>query len=224
MKKSKVLIVENEVIVAMDLKNTLAKLEFTVTDTISDGNDVLNSIDENEPDIILMDINLGQDKDGIDIVKDIYTTKHIPIIYLTGFDDEKIINRAIETKPVGYLLKPYNSSELKATIKLGIYKNKNIKSITDNKDHKHLGFNYYFDNINKNLYYGNNIVKLGKKEIALLNLLIQAKGEDVPFEIIENEVWGGSISSAAIRKMVHRLRSKTDYKFIQSVPYFGFRL
>ena len=226
MDKAKVLIVENEVIVAMDLKSILTKLEFIVTDTVSNGNNVLSSIEKNEPDIILMDIKLGQDKDGIDIVNDIYTIKYIPVIYLTGiYDDDEILNRAIETNPVGYLIKPYNKEELKANILLGIYKNSNTLNDISDKDYKYLGFNYYYDTMNKNLYYQNHIIKLGKKETILLDLLVQANGETVLFETIENEIWGNSgMTSNAMRKVIYRLRNKIDYKFIQSVPYFGFKL
>ena len=224
MKKTKVLIVEDEVIVAMDLRNTLTKLEFIVTDTISDGNDVLNSIDENEPDIILMDINLGQDKDGIEIVKDIYAVKYIPIIYLTGFYDDEMINRAVKTNPVGYLIKPYNKQELKATIILGVYKNKKIKNITIDKDYKYLGFNYYYDFKEQQLYYQEIHIKLGKKEIKLLEFLILSEGKDLSFKMIEYEIWqNNTITKEAIRVLVHRLRVKLDGKFIQSIPYFGYR-
>ena len=225
MNKIKVLIVEDEVIIAMDLKNTLTKLEFIVTDTVNDGSNVLNSIDKNEPDIIMMDIDLGKGENGIDIVKAIYQIKYIPVIYLTCSTDDEIIERAIKTKPVAYLLKPYNKSELKATILLGIYKNENENNIIINENYKNLGFNYYFDDMNQKLYYGNNIIKLGKKEISLLSLLVQANGEIVSFEAIKNKVWENyDVSQDSIRKMIYKLRNKMDYKFIKSIPYIGFKL
>ena len=225
MNKTKVLIVEDIAIVALDLKNRLTKLKFIITDTVSDGNNVLNSIKENEPDIILMDINLRQDKDGIDIVRDIHAIKYIPIIYLTGFSDDEIINKAVQTNPVGYLIKPYNEQELKANIILGLYKSEKNKTNSINHDHKYLGSNYYFDTVNQKLYFHNNIVKLGLKETKLLNLLIDANSDTVSFETIESAVWGNhSVSSDSIRNMVRRLRNKLDYKFIKSIPCVGFRL
>ena len=172
-----------------------------------------------------MDINLGQDKDGIDIVRDIHAIKYIPIIYLTGLDDNQTILKAVKTNPVGYLIKPYNEQELKANIILGLYKSEKNRVDSLDHDHKHLGSNYYFDTVNQKLYFNNNIVKLGLKETKLLNLLIDANGDTVSFETIESAVWGNhSVSSDSIRNMVRRLRNKLDYKFIKSIPCVGFRL
>ena len=224
MNKTKVLIVEDEAIVALGLERVLIKFEFIVTDMISNGGDVLNSIKKNEPDIILMDINLGKGKDGIDIVKDIYMIKYIPIIYITAFDDDDTINRAVQTKPVGYILKPYKEQELKATILLGIYKNTSINDTSIDTSFKHLGFDYYFDEENKKLYLKDMLIKLSEKETKLLILLIEADGKIVLFETIENEIWGTNhVSKYSIRNVVYRIRNKMDYNFIQTIPYQGFK-
>ncbi len=226
MHKAKVLIVEDEAIVAVDLKNTILKLDTFVTDIVSNHDDALQSIDTNEPDIILMDINLDNDIDGIDVVKSIHTNKYIPVIYLTAHDDIQTINRAIETQPVGYLVKPFNRADLKTTLLLGLYKSQNNnEKIKHNHKVINLGFNYYFDEKDKSLYYKNKMIKLGIKEKKLLNLLVKSNGDDVSFASIEDEVWEGyTVSKLSIRNMVLRLRNKMDYKFIQSIPYFGFRL
>jgi DNA-binding response OmpR family regulator len=226
MNKVKVLIVEDEAIVAMDIKNALVQLDYTITNIVDNIDDTLKCININEPDIILMDISINGSKDGIETVESIYKIKYIPVVYLTAFDDVYTINRAIQTDPVGYLVKPFNRTELNATLLLGLYKSKkNQEKFIKNNELINLGYNYYFDTKEKNLYYKNSIIKLGIKEKNLLNLLVQENGQNVSFKSIENEVWEArSVSNDSIRNMVSRLRNKMDYRFIQSVPYFGFKL
>lgn len=121
---NKVLIVEDETIVALEIKKVLEKLDFIVTDMATGYDSALESVKRTKPDIILMDIDLRDDKDGIDVAKQIQKTNNIPIIYTTAYSDEKTLNRAIETNPVTYLIKPFKRDELKSNILLGIYKSK----------------------------------------------------------------------------------------------------
>ncbi len=225
MNKIKILIVEDNMITAMDIKQAIFQLNFKVTAIVTSVNDVFISIKENEPNIILMDISLNDKIDGIDVVKKIYENKYIPVIYLTGSDDDETIQRAVQTNPVGYLLKPFNRGELKSTILLGVYKYKNLQDYVGNEHHKHLGFNYYYDFNEQKLYYHDKFIKLGINEIKLLELLIQSKGKDVSFRMIEYEIWGDVvITKNAIRILAYRLKIKLDGKFIESVPYYGYKI
>ena len=97
MNKTKVLIVEDESIVALELKTELEKLNCDVLGMVSTQKDVLNSISECIPDIIMMDIKLGKFENGIDIVKTIQEKQDIPILYLTAFSDDDTMNRAFST-------------------------------------------------------------------------------------------------------------------------------
>ena len=116
-------------IIAKDIERTILDLGFEVTDIATRVDDVFVSIKKNKPDIILMDVNLNDKIDGIDVVKKIYETQYIPVIYLTGSQDDETIQKAVQTNPIGYLSKPFRRQELKSTITLAIYKNKN-KTIT----------------------------------------------------------------------------------------------
>lgn len=120
--KYKVLIVEDEIIVAIDIKNTLKKIGLEVIDFVTNYDDALLSVKINSPDLILMDINLKNSKDGIETAIAIQKIKDIPLIYLTAFSDDVTINRAIETNPMHYMLKPFKTEELKSTIRLSIFK------------------------------------------------------------------------------------------------------
>lgn len=224
MNKPKILIVEDNHIIALDIKQTLQNLNYTVTDIVRKESDVLNSIKTDEPNILLMDIDLKQKKNGVQIVNEIYKTKKIPVIYLSGIDDEELVNTALETKPAYYLTKPFNRIQLKSAIELVV--DTHYKNYTH---FKKLGNDYSFDVQNKKLYYKEEIQKLGTKEVQLLNLLIEANGKVVLFETIENIIWDNqSVTNDAIRLLVSRLRRKlkknSKHKMIETIYSHGFKL
>lgn len=225
MNKTKVLIVEDETIVALDIKSAIKKLGYEVTSLVTNYDDALKSVKSNQPDVILMDIHLENSKDGIQTAIDIQKLKNIPIIYLTAFSDDTTIQRAVQTNPIGYLTKPFKREELKTTISLGLYKlNQNNHNDIDTSCYK-LGFNYYYNLDKEQLFYENIPIKLSVKENLLLKLLITAKGAIVPFADIENHIWADEpVSNSTLRTLVYRIRSKLEYKIIETIPSFGCRL
>lgn len=130
MSKQKILIVEDETIIALDLKNTISKLGYLVTDTVKNYDEALKSVLDNEPHIILMDINLKEEKDGINIAEQINKIKQLDIIYLTGNAEKEVIERAAKTNPVGYLTKPIREKQLKASLQLAAYSHQERKQPT----------------------------------------------------------------------------------------------
>lgn len=224
MKKNKVLIVEDESIVALGLKKSLEKIGFEVTNTANDYNTTLNSVRLDRPDIILMDINLNSNKDGIEITKRLQKIDNIPVIYTTAFSDDETIERAIKTNPVSYLLKPYNEDELKSNIMLGLYKSSQVKSF-NKKNKVKMGADYYYDFINDKLFFKDMFIKLSAKEKVLLKILIKARGNFVEFDEIRRQIWtAGSTSESALRTLIYRLRSKLAYDLVETIPNVGCRL
>lgn len=126
MEKIKILVVEDENILALGLKKKLEKLGYTVTDIAASGPETIKKVADNTPDLILMDIVLKGDMDGIETAKKLNETLSIPIIYLTAYADDAILKRAAATVPYGYILKPYKEKELKANIEMAIYR-KNLE-------------------------------------------------------------------------------------------------
>lgn len=116
----KILIVENEMNIASNISLQLINLGYHVTEIISRGEEVLLSIENELPNIILMDINLKGDLDGIDIVHLIQKKQNIPIIYLTANADEVSFNRAKQTHPHAFLSKPFKKIDLIHTIELTV--------------------------------------------------------------------------------------------------------
>jgi CheY-like chemotaxis protein len=114
--KIKIMIVEDEEIVALDLRKTLEKLDYNVTSQASNGVDAIEKAGRDKPDVIIMDIRLKNELDGIDAAHIISFKQKIPIIYLTSFKDEKIRRRAKATQAAAFLLKPFDEDKLKVTI------------------------------------------------------------------------------------------------------------
>ncbi|MGK5092619.1 response regulator [Deltaproteobacteria bacterium TL4] len=122
MKPSKILIVEDEYIVAESLKNKLENLGYEVVDLVNSGEDAINSTDQLKPNLILMDIMLEGSMDGVEAAEIIHKTHDIPIVFLTAYSDESTLQRAKVTEPFGYIIKPFKERELHSTIEISLYK------------------------------------------------------------------------------------------------------
>ncbi len=121
MEKVKVLVVEDEAIVAMETQNTLERLGYFVTAVADTGEKAIKCTLENRPDIILMDIWLKSDLDGIEAAEKIRSDLDIPIIFLTAHAETDKLERAKLTLPYGYLLKPVQERDLKVTLEMALY-------------------------------------------------------------------------------------------------------
>lgn len=119
--QKKVLVVEDERIIAINICATLKQYGYD-TEYVSDGIQVLEKIEKAPFDLILMDIMLGGEIDGIEVARIIKKKKDIPVIYLTAYSDESTLDRAKTTEPAGYLIKPFNSRDLYVSVEMAIYK------------------------------------------------------------------------------------------------------
>ncbi|MFP4267658.1 MAG: EAL domain-containing protein [Spirochaetaceae bacterium] len=128
MREEIILIVEDERIIALDLKKRLERFGFQDPTIVSNGEDAIEKTRELGPDIILMDIMLSGETDGIEAAKTIKDTFNIPVIFLTAYSNENTLERAKEAEPYGYILKPFKERELYTTIDIALYKfNVNMK-------------------------------------------------------------------------------------------------
>lgn len=117
MEAVKILVVEDEGIVSIDIRNILTRLGYQVTAAAFSGEEAVEKARENQPDLVLMDIGLKGEIDGIQAAIQIKTDSGIPVIFLTGFADENTLSRARDVNPAGYIIKPINEDELADTIR-----------------------------------------------------------------------------------------------------------
>ncbi len=122
MAKARVLIVEDEAIIAADLKDGLTKMEYEVCGPAKSGEQAVSMALRQKPDVILMDIALAGTVDGISAARKIREKKDIPIIFLTAFSDDAILEKAKRATPSGYLIKPFQTRELQSTIEVVLHK------------------------------------------------------------------------------------------------------
>ncbi len=122
MAKTKILIVEDESIVAKDIQNTLTRLGYDVPATASSAASAFDKLDEVKPDLVFLDIRLKGDTDGIQVAERIKTEYDIPVIFLTSYTDKNTLDRAKITEPYGYLVKPFNEPDLQSTVEMALYK------------------------------------------------------------------------------------------------------
>ncbi|MBC8507810.1 MAG: response regulator [Anaerolineales bacterium] len=116
MKSVRILIAEDEGIVALDLKYSLISMGFQVVGVASTGQDAVRQAEQFLPDLILMDIRLQGEMDGVQAASKIMAKLQIPVIYLSAMADKSTIQRAMKTMPHGFVTKPFLESELRAAI------------------------------------------------------------------------------------------------------------
>ncbi|MDD3407042.1 MAG: response regulator [Methanomicrobium sp.] len=128
MADAKVLIVEDEVIVAMGLERSLGSFGYDVVGLATKGEDAVRMAGELMPDLALIDINLEDNIDGIDVAERIGEKWDIPVVYLTSYTGDETLTRAIQTNPYGYLTKPARPREIYTTIETVLQKHRAIKA------------------------------------------------------------------------------------------------
>src|SRR5512145_1928453 len=119
-----VFIVEDEAIVADDLRETLTSLGYSVAGIAKSGELALQKVAETHPDLVLMDIHLAGPMDGIDAAGRIHERQEIPVIFLTAYADKALLERAKQTEPYGYIIKPYDERGLQSAIEMAVYKHR----------------------------------------------------------------------------------------------------
>jgi len=122
MEKTRILIVEDEGLIARDIENMVRNAGYEICGVASSGEESIAMADDTQPDLILMDIILRGDMDGVEAAEKIREQNDVPVIYLTAHTDENTLQRAKLTEPLGYTLKPVEQKELMTVIEMALYK------------------------------------------------------------------------------------------------------
>jgi len=124
MAKARIMIVEDEMIVAADIKKILQEKKYEVSTVVSSGEEAIKKAEQDNLDLVLMDIVLKGEMDGIETANQIRTRFNIPVLYLTAYSNKKMLERAKITEPFGYIIKPFHEKELHSNIEMALYKHK----------------------------------------------------------------------------------------------------
>jgi PAS domain S-box-containing protein len=133
MQPASIFIVEDEAIVAKDLSGILVSLGYSVAGTAKNSETAIEKITGTKPDLVLMDIHIAGNIDGIETAGKIHTLLNIPVVYLTAHADDQVLERAKITEPYGYIIKPFEERGLQSTIEMALYKFRADERVKDNE-------------------------------------------------------------------------------------------
>jgi PAS domain S-box-containing protein len=133
MTQTRILIVEDEIIVARNIQKRLQSLGYIISAITSSGEKAVQKAAETRPDLVLMDIKLKGKMDGVEAARQIRTRLDIPTVYLTAHADGSTLQRAKITEPFGYILKPFESTTLHTTIEMALYKHRMEKKLKESE-------------------------------------------------------------------------------------------
>lgn len=213
----KVLIVEDETLVAMEIAQNIKMLGYEVCGIAHKPEDAYKLAKKYKPQIVIMDINLSSDETGVDIAKNFNRSLECSIIYLTAYHDKKTLEEVAQTEFVQYLIKPYSKTEFEFTLRLTALRCENL-SID-------IGNGYSYNPHSKELICNGALINLSHNERLLFHLLYRSKGNVLSFEVIDYEIWPDKgVSSTTLRTLIHRLRQKIPKLSIEKVANIGYRL
>ncbi len=133
MSSKRIMVVEDEGITAMRIQNSLEDMGHFVTSTEFSGMDAIKRAEENRPDLVLMDIVLHGEMDGIEAADEIRSKYDIPVVYLTAYQDKEILERLKKTEPFGYIAKPFDEEELRNVVDIAVYKHEMESRLRDSE-------------------------------------------------------------------------------------------
>ena len=131
MEKKKIFVVEDESIVSLEIQSRLKSLGYAISGAAASGDEAIRKVIDLKPDLILMDIRIKGEIDGIETAAEIKKIYDIPIIFLTAYADPVTIQRAKIADPFGYIIKPFEERELNISIEIALYKDHTQKLIRE---------------------------------------------------------------------------------------------
>jgi len=222
-----ILIVEDESLVALEISSFIELLGYETVGIASSAEKAYAVLKQKSVDLILMDVLIKGDIDGVTLAANIRKTANIPLIYISAFSDDETLERAIETNPIAYLTKPFNRKELQVAIKIALNRARRKSDRSEPLREGDIRFDdeFSFDTKREELIQSGESIHLTKQEKKLLLLLLEFKNSIVSIYDIENELWPDKASNENTRRaLVSRLRAKLNYKYIETIHSEGYKL
>jgi DNA-binding response OmpR family regulator len=247
MATTKVLIIEDDDVTALNLKMSLEKQGYEVIALADNSVSSLNKIKVYDPDVVLIDIALEGNDDGIDIARFIHEKMPRPFIFLTAHSESSMLAKAKLTEPYGYIVKPFDPLNLHTTIQMALYRfeeeqkrNADMNDLKNTQAHLEkllyakklsdqpiieFGDGYRHDIALKQTFYNAEKIKLTKKENAFIALMVAQLGSVVDFKQAIEYVWAQEgATDNSVRTLVWRLRNKLPTDVIKNASGVGYYL
>lgn len=223
-----ILIVEDEIIASKYLVSILNSLGYSNIYEALDSTSAIEIVRKNKIDIVFMDINIKGQVDGIMCAHLLNKEYFLPIIYTTAYSDSQTILEASDTNVFSYLIKPFSSADVNASLSITLKKIKREMnySLKDKRDEiLDLGNFQTYNFTTKTLCIHDKNVKLTKTELSILNLFCENINQNVSYETLKSVVWEGKdISISTIRDGVSRLKKKAENLNIENLVNIGYTL
>jgi len=221
MKSIKILIIEDDTLIAMQIENALEQMGHSIVEIVKDSNSAFECAIKNHIDLVVSDINIEGEIDGITTSKILYERYGTPVIFITAYKDIETLKKASLVDYAGYVMKPFRGEEIEALINLTIlkYELPKVKEIVElNKEYK------YYPNTNE-LFCKNEKIELTKSEERFLQLLVNANGELITYSTIELNLWHDKVvSNETRRQLIYRFKKKLPDFPIELQKGVGYRL
>ena len=220
----KILIVEDEVLTATFLEQTLKQLDYEIVDVVDNAIACKDVLKEKKIDLILMDINIKGATDGLQLAQMIAKQYPIKIIFITSYNDSKTIEEASLSSPIGFLIKPIIKSNIEAMMMIA-----STQFNCEQKTEKQKENSIYFDSLqyNKktNIFTRNNeIIQLSKLETKALELFMQNLDKSISSDTLMYTLWDKEKPKSSIRELLSRLRKKLPELKLQNYSNIGYIL
>jgi len=194
----KILIIEDEALIALQIKTFLSRKGLHVAGYAANSREAYALFEQHRPEIIICDIRLQDDENGIDIINGLRDLGAFEVLYLTSYSDRKTLEKAFATKPFNYITKPFKEIDIYAAVSLCVSK------LQEGHDTAHR-----YDPDTRILWHGGEEVLLTRQESDLFHLCYLSKGRYVPMFLIDQIVWENKeVSSSTKRGLFHRLSKK----------------
>lgn len=214
-----ILIIEDETIVALHIKKTISNLGYNSLKIAKNAKDALNTAVRNRVDLVISDINIQGDMDGIECSLLLQEKYNLPIIFVTAYRDIGTLKKASAVDFVGYIVKPFREDELETMISLAILK----YDLSTQNDIYKICDNYSYSHVTNELFFQNKAITLTKKETMFIATLVLAKGAVVPHNILDRNIWNGElVEDGTRRQLVHRFKYKAPklpFSLLKGVGY-----
>ena len=223
--KKKILVVEDESICAEYLKIILKEAGYIVVATVDKGRDAIIKAILLKPDLILMDIMLKDSISGCEAAVEIHKqNRDIKIIFLTAYAEKEMIDYAVESDAIAYLMKPYIEAEILATVKLVFAHNEHDLN-NEEEDTIKLCHGYIFHTKKNRLFNKDNQeIHLGIKALRLIEILVKNINISVSKEQICTYVWGEPKNDRTLRSLIYRIRHMIEYNIIENINGVGYKI
>jgi DNA-binding response OmpR family regulator len=233
MDKMRILIVEDEWVAAEFLKQIVEDEGAEVVGIVDTGKEAISECIARKPDIVFMDIMLRDNVSGSEAALEISRRCDSDIVFLTAYSDPEMIDYAVESDAAGYLSKPYNETEIVATLKLIAGRRARKRRTTHLCDDKNdeekneeirLKDGFVYHTQYRRLMKEGKEVKLGQKALRAIELLVRNPNVSVSDEAIMLYVWGEVVNDRTFRSLMYRIRSATSESLIENVSGVGYMI